>query len=192
MECKETVQLRWSHAFVHVESMETMLGFYTDVLGFEIADRGEVGGRRVAFLSQVETDHHQLAFLERPSGEAPAPPGRVGHFAFRVDSLQDVKALHGRLQADERVKSVAPITHGNAWSIYFADPEGNGIEVFCDSPWHVRQPQGKAWDPSATEAELREATLEEFGQTEGFGAIDDYYMERRRHCRERSEAKETP
>ena len=190
------MQLRWSHAFVHVESMEAMLGFYTDVLGFEIADRGEVGGRPVAFLSQVETDHHQLAFLERPSaGEASVPRNRVGHFAFRVASLEDVKALHERLQADGRVKNVAPVTHGNAWSIYFADPEGNGIEVFCDSPWHVRQPQGGGWDPSSSEAELRQATLDEFSQTEGFGPIDDYYHERRTHYLERgsrSTAKETP
>ena len=110
-------------------------------------------------------------------------------------SLQDVKALHERLQGDERVKSVAPVTHGNAWSIYFADPEGNGIEVFCDSPWHVRQPQGKAWDPSSSEAELRQATLDEFSQTKGFGPIDDYYRERRTHYLERgsrSTAKETP
>ena len=41
-----------------------------------------------------------------------------------------------------------PVTHGNAVSVYFKDPEGNGIEIFCDTPWHVPQPQVGFWDPS--------------------------------------------
>lgn len=32
---------------------------------------------------------------------------------------------------------VAPRNHGNAWSIYFADPEGNRIELYTPSPWYV-------------------------------------------------------
>ena len=30
--------------------------------------------------------------------------------------------------------------HGNAWSLYFRDPEGNRLEVFCDTQWYVEQP----------------------------------------------------
>ena len=178
------MQLRWSHAFVHVEDMQVMVGFYTDVLGFEVTDQGEVGGRPATFLSQVETDHHQLAFLERPSAE---PGGRVGHFAFRVESLADVRTLHDRLRADERVAGVHPVTHGNAWSVYFADPEGNGIEVFCDSPWHLRQPQGGAWDPAMTEREVIEATRQEFADKDGFGPIEDYYRQRAEHLARREQ-----
>lgn len=180
------MQLRWSHAFVHVQSMEKMLGFYTDVLGFEVTDRGDLGGKSVAFLSQVETDHHQLAFMESEGGEDAPTRNRVAHFAFRVESLQEVQALHGRLSADERAANVSPVTHGNAWSLYFADPEGNGIEVFCDSPWHVRQPQGGAWDPAASEGEIHAATRAAFENTAGFGPIDDYYRERRAHLAARS------
>ena len=180
------MQLRWSHAFVHVQSMERMLGFYTDVLGFEVTDRGDLGGKSVAFLSQVETDHHQLAFMESGGGEDAPTRNRVAHFAFRVESLEEVQALHGRLRADERTANVSPVTHGNAWSLYFADPEGNGIEVFCDSPWHVRQPQGGAWDPAASEGEIHAATRAAFENTAGFGPIDDYYRERRAHLAARS------
>ena len=38
------------------------------------------------------------------------------------------------------VDSVIPVSHGNAWSLYFTDPEGNGLECFVDSPFHVAQP----------------------------------------------------
>ena len=67
------MQLRWSHAFVHVRDVAIMVAFYTEVLGFEVTDRGAVGGRPVVFLSQVATDHHQLAFLG-PAADAAANP----------------------------------------------------------------------------------------------------------------------
>lgn len=180
------MQLRWSHVFLHVRDMAAMIAFYTEVLGFEVTDRSDAGGRAVAFLSQVPTDHHQLAFLGPASSEAAADEGtgpdtRVGHFAFRVDALAEVQALHRRLQADERVTAVNPVSHGNAWSLYFADPEGNGIEVFCDTPWHVRQPQGGTWDPAAAEADIHAATAAAFKDAAGFGPIADYYAERASH-----------
>lgn len=187
--------LRWSHAFVHVRSMEQMLDFYTNVLGFEITDQGDVGGKPVTFLSQVETDHHQLAFMESERAEsaedaANRNTNRVAHFAFRVDGLADVKTLHGRLQADGRVKNVSPVTHGNAWSLYFADPEGNGLEVFCDSPWHVRQPQGGAWDPTASDENIHHETQQAFATADGFGPIADYYHERANHLAARASGTE--
>ena len=48
------MQLQWSHAFVHVQDMDTMLDFYINVLGFEITDRGELNGNELVFLSQAE------------------------------------------------------------------------------------------------------------------------------------------
>lgn len=184
------MQLRWSHAFVHVRSMATMLDFYTNVLGFEVTDQGDVGGKLVAFLSQVATDHHQLAFMESEDSAKQDAPRRVAHFAFRVDSLQDVKLLHQRLQGDSRVEGINPVSHGNAWSVYFTDPEHNGIEVFCDSPWHVRQPQGRGWDPAASDEDIRRATQDAFHAADGFGPIANYYRQRASHLAARADAGE--
>ena len=180
------MQLRWSHAFVMVENMEAMLDFYTDVLGFEVTDQGEIGGRRATFMSQVETDHHQIAFLERPNTGPEMPlPSKIGHFAFRAPSLSDVKTLHARLLADDRVANVSPVSHGNAWSVYFADPEGNGIEVFCDTPWHVQQPQGGSWDPAASDEDVINTTRQQFENADGFRPIEDYYRQRAEHLARR-------
>ena len=41
---------------------------------------------------------------------------------------------------DAGCEGIRPICHGNAWSVYFQDPEGNQIEMFCDTPWYVPQP----------------------------------------------------
>jgi catechol 2,3-dioxygenase-like lactoylglutathione lyase family enzyme len=177
------MQLRWSHAVVYVRDLSEMLDFYTNVLGFEVTDRGGVGPSggppEIVFLSQVETDHHQIAFL--PIRQGDAPPNTVNHFAFRTESLADVRAAAERLVADGRATEINPISHGNAWSVYFRDPEGNGIEVFCDTPWHVRQPQGKPWDLSWSDDELRKWTRAEFEQEPEFGSIEEFYARRAKH-----------
>ena len=175
------MQLRWSHAVVYVRDMQAMLDFYTTVLGFEVTDRGPVGkdaSPEIVFMSQVETDHHQLAFLDVRKDEAAS--NSVNHFAFRVADLDDVKSMHTRLLEDGRATAINPMTHGNAWSVYFSDPEGNGIEVFCDTPWHVGQPQGQAWDTELSNDEILTATQEAFSTERDFGPIDEFYAERAR------------
>lgn len=179
------MQLHWSHAVVLVRDMKKMLDFYTNVLGFQITDRGQLGGPdspEIVFMSQVDTDHHQIAFMD--GGRDENPPNSVNHFAFRVDSLDDVKHMNERLQKDGRVKDRLPLTHGNTWSIYFADPEGNGLEIFCDSPWHVQQPQGKVWDMDKSNDEIVEETRISFESEPGFGPIEDFYRARARALNE--------
>ena len=65
--------------------------------------------------------------------------------------MQEVK---GRL--DSVGTQYLPLCHGNALSLYFSDPEGNGLEVFFDTPWDVKQPQGIVWDTNFNEKEALE------------------------------------
>jgi catechol 2,3-dioxygenase len=170
------MQLRWSHAVVVVRDMEKMLDFYTNVLGFEITDRGPVPGpgtSEIVFLSQVETDHHQIAFMSGERDENTL--NSVDHFAFRVDSLDDVKRMNEKLAASGQVDNRLPLTHGNTWSIYFADPEGNGLEIFCDSPWHVQQPQGQLWSTEKSNDEILDETRSAFESEPAFAPIADFY-----------------
>lgn len=174
------MQLRWSHAVVYVKDMDAMLDFYTHVLGFDISDRGwerEDGTPGIVFLSQVDSDHHQLGFA--PTREEVSPSNSVSHVAFRVADLADVKAMIAKLKQDGRATDLKPLCHGNAWSIYFQDPEQNGVEIFCDTPFHVAQPQAKPWDPNASEEEILEWTEQTFRDEPEFGPIDAYYAKRR-------------
>jgi catechol-2,3-dioxygenase len=179
--------LRWSHTVLYVRELDPMLDFYTSVLGFEVTDRGPIGPQPgapdIVFMSQVETDHHQLAFLPVRQGDAPS--NTVNHMAFRTDSLADVRAAAKRLEQDGRATELAPVTHGNAWSVYFKDPEGNGVEIFCDSPWHVQQPQARPWDMSLTDSELHDWTRAEYEKEPEFGPIQDFYAARAEHLRNR-------
>ena len=48
--------LRWSHAVVYVRDLDAMIDFYSNVLGFEVTDRGPVapaeGAPEIAFMSR--------------------------------------------------------------------------------------------------------------------------------------------
>jgi len=178
------MKLRWSHAVLYVRNLDDMIAFYKEALGFEVSDRGPLDpsnpGLELAFLSQVGSDHHQLAFVPVRMGEAPS--NTLDHMAFRVESLSDVKAMAEKLEADGRATELHAVNHGNAWSVYFKDPEGNGLEVFCDSAWSVQQPQIRPWDLSMSEEELRRQTEEQFGDAPGFRSMEEFYAEhRRRH-----------
>jgi catechol 2,3-dioxygenase len=148
-------------------------------LGFEVADRGPLGGPgspEVVFLSQSETDHHQLAFAPVRRGDEPS--NSVNHMAFRTGELADVRAMAEALAKDGRATEINPMTHGNAWSVYFKDPEHNGVEVFCDTPWHVQQPQARPLDLSKSDEEIHAWTQAEFENEPEFGPIDAYYAKR--------------
>ena len=173
------MSLRWSHSVVYVRDVDDMVDFYCNVLGFEVTDRGPLGppdGPEILFMSQVATDHHQLAFISTRKNEEAS--NTHNHMAFRTESLGEVRRFAEALRKDGRASTLLPLCHGNAWSIYFADPEGNGLEIFCDTPFHVAQPQGKPWDEALSDEELLEWTRSEFGEQPGFGPIDDFYRGR--------------
>ena len=176
------MQLRWSHCVMYVRDIEKMVAFYSEVLGFEVSDRGPMDpanpeGIQLVFMTQVGSDHHQIAFANvRGDG----PTTTLDHIAFRVENLSEVKEMAERLRADGRATGIGAVNHGNAWSCYFQDPEENKLEVFCDSPFHVNQPQIDGWDFAMSEDELKKATEEHYGPQAGFQPMDDFTAAQRR------------
>lgn len=165
--------VRWSHCVLRVRDVEAMVAFYCDALGFRVADRGPIGrgGGEIVFLSGSSSDHHQMAFM---GVRGPEEASSLEHNAFRVDSLAEVLDRYRWATGDERVEAAHPVTHGNAISVYFSDPEGNGIEVFCDTPWHVQQPQVRGWDPSKREDEILATIEAEFRDEPEFMPMEQY------------------
>lgn len=171
------MRLSWSHAVLYVQNQERMLDFYTHVLGFQITDRGPLGpdGPEVIFMSQDPNEHHQIGMVAAKKNDD--PPNSVNHFAFRVASFAEVKELNETLTPMDGIE-ITPLTHGNALSIYFNDPEGNGLEVFWDTPWHVAQPMARPWDPSMEETEALTWVEQEFRDAPGFEPIGEYVKRR--------------
>ncbi|MEM7100085.1 MAG: VOC family protein [Pseudomonadota bacterium] len=179
------MNLTWSHAVMYVRDLENMLDFYTNILGFEITDQGPIGPEiTITFLSQNPDEHHQLAMI--PTRKSDDPPNSVNHMAFRTDEFDRLKALHETLSTMEGIR-INPLSHGNTLSIYFNDPEGNGIEVFWDTPWHVAQPQGQPWDTSLDEPAATRWVEDTFKGEPTFEPRENYYQ--RRHAESGQETK---
>lgn len=137
----------FSHFGIHVTDLARMEDFYTRVLGLVVTDRGALpAGPTLVFLSRDPDEHHQMVLVTgRPPG---AGYNVVNQISFKLPALPDLKALHARLRR-EGISEFRIVTHGNAWSIYFGDPEGNRVELFVDTPWHTPQPLAEPFDIEA-------------------------------------------
>jgi catechol-2,3-dioxygenase len=133
--------LAFSHFGLYVTRMAPMEGFYTRVLEFTVTDRGQLSGPagvvELVFLSRDPDEHHQIVLASgRP---ADTPFNVINQISLKADNLATLKTMHARLLA-EGVSGIAPVTHGNALSVYAPDPEGNRLELYVDLPWYVTQP----------------------------------------------------
>jgi catechol 2,3-dioxygenase-like lactoylglutathione lyase family enzyme len=156
---------RFSHVGIYVSNIERQADFYARVLGLTITDRGRLGDTDLVFLSRDPAEHHEVVLASgRPADLA---FNAINQISFRVDSLAVLRALHARLK-DEKVTEIHPISHGNAWSVYFRDPEGNRIELFVDAPWHTPQPYREPLDLLADDAEIMRRTEAECRARPGF------------------------
>lgn len=157
MDEKKTTRLTLAHTTLAARDLDRLAAFYCDVLGFHVTNRGPVpGGSEIAFLSQDPNEHHQIAMVGGLDVGDPAFM-MVEHLAFRTGTLDDLRALRTKL-ADAEVEGVLQICHGNAWSLYFDDCEGNGVECFVDTPFHVAQPFAQGFDLEQSDEEILEAT----------------------------------
>ena len=147
---------RLSHVGLYVRDVPKMIDFYTKVLGFVVSDGAEDG--RITFLSRNPSDHHQVVLVRGRTTDSDV--AMVQQVSFNVETLPNVQRAFRKVRA-AGCENISPICHGNAWSVYFQDPEGNQIEMFCDTPWYVPQPLGFKIDLDKPEDEL-------YGETEAY------------------------
>jgi catechol-2,3-dioxygenase len=81
-----------------------------------------------AFMTYDE-EHHRLALIATPVRES-APPGAAGldHVAYTFESMEELLGNYLRLKADG-ILPVWSINHGSTTSLYYADPDGNRVEL---------------------------------------------------------------
>ena len=171
-----TPALAFSHMGLFVSDMDKIVKFYVDVMGFFVTDRGHLNGSSITFLSRNPYEHHQLVFVEGRNTESTTK--LLNQMSFRLGSLGELIAFVANLDGKE-VTNLEPVIHGNAWSIYFRDPEGNRAEVFADSDWYINQPIKEFLDFSLPEDEIRSRTLEFCKQQPGFRPVEEWRSEMR-------------
>lgn len=123
------------HVGIHVTDIQRSREFYRDIVGLTITD--EDLERGMVFMSaRPEEEHHEFVLMRgREDGKI------VQQISFHCPSLADVKAYH-RLFLERQVPIRSVVSHGNAISVYFADPDGNQVEMYYTNPAYLnwRQP----------------------------------------------------
>jgi catechol 2,3-dioxygenase len=139
--------VRIGHVVLKVRDLDRSLAFYRDLLGFRVAS--EMSNVMI-FLTATGENHHDLALL-RVGDSAPSPlPTAVGlyHVAVQLADWEAVKAAHALLSEQGLLKGTAD--HGVSKSLYTTDPDGNEIELYCDTPrseWEGRVDQAMVVRP---------------------------------------------
>ena len=151
-----------------------MEDFYTRLLGFTVTDRGRLGSYELVFLSREPSEHHQIVLVTGRPERLPFNP--INQISFRMAEFAGLREMHRRLVA-EQVRELHPVSHGNALSVYFLDPEGNRIELFVDTPWYVEQPLRIPMDMSLPDAELWAWAEREARKLPGFKPVEQWREE---------------
>ena len=134
------------HVGIYAEDIMKQRDFYTRVIGLQVADE-DLDGRGMTFLSShPDREHHEFVLMK---GRVTSDGAKViQQISFIVPGLDDLKEYHGRLK-DENVEIDRIVSHGNAFGMYFFDPEGNRIELYCKTGFPVPQPHGEPIDLEA-------------------------------------------
>jgi catechol 2,3-dioxygenase len=123
---------RIGHVHLKVADLDRALGFYRDVLCFQVKQRY---GDQAVFIAAGDYHHHiGLNTWESKGGQPPAP-GTTGLFHTAIlyptrTALAD--ALHRVLSAGIQLDGASD--HGVSEALYLRDPDQNGVELYWDRP----------------------------------------------------------
>ena len=119
------------HVVLRVTDRKRAEHFYGDILGLPVCAHFDEGGIKMAFFTLG--NHHDFAVME-VSGDGSSPSDSAAglhHVAFNIgttlDELRDAKAT-----LDAAGIATTPIDHEVTKSLYFEDPDGNGVELYVD------------------------------------------------------------
>ena len=125
---------RIGHVHLKVADIPRALGFWRDVLGFEVTQQRD----GAAFLSAGGYHHHIALNTWESKGGSPPAPGTTGLYHVAIlypDRTQLADALRRIVRAGIKIDGASD--HGVSEAIYLRDPDGNGVELYRDKPKDV-------------------------------------------------------
>ncbi|MSR14391.1 MAG: biphenyl 2,3-dioxygenase [Gammaproteobacteria bacterium] len=157
------VPTKLAHFVIRAKHFKETVDWYRTVFHARTVFANEM----IAFLS-YDDEHHRMAFIN--TGHLPSPQGLqtgVDHIAFTYGSLADLLQNYARLKQ----LGITPFwctNHGPTTSMYFRDPDGNGVEHQVDNfstlqetsdffygPTFAANPIGVDYDPDVLLEKLR-------------------------------------
>jgi catechol 2,3-dioxygenase len=123
---------RIGHVVLKVRNLERSRAFYTEVLGMDVMM--ELPAIPALFLANNRRDHHEIALIEIGPQAEPLRANQVGlsHVAFRLRNEKELRDAYQEFKQKD-VPISFTVDHGVTKSVYFRDPDGHELEVYCDN-----------------------------------------------------------
>jgi catechol 2,3-dioxygenase len=131
---------RIGHVHLRVANIERSLGFYRDLLGFEVT---QWYGEDAVFLSAGGYHHHIGLNTWAGRNVPPAPRNTAGLFHLAIlypERRELARALKTLIDAEYPIDGASD--HGVSEALYLHDPDQNGVELAWDRP-EKRWPRAK-------------------------------------------------
>jgi len=139
------------------DNFDRMIDYYLIVLGGTVSHESH----RLCFMT-YDHEHHRIAVIKDPNA-CPRPEtgmqAGLHHTAFGFPTLQDLATSY----EEKKAAGIVPdwcVNHGISTSMYYQDPDGNGIEfqvdnfdsaseavAFMESDAFAENPVGVDFDP---------------------------------------------
>jgi catechol 2,3-dioxygenase len=123
------------HFNLKTTRLQEMIDFYRTLVGARVIFQDQIG----AWLSNDDANH-RIALLAFPNFvDDPEKETRTGmhHSAFEYASFDELNSNYLRLR-DQGITPALCLDHGMTLSYYYADPDGNNVELQVDGfgDWH--------------------------------------------------------
>ena len=162
---------RFTHFGFWVTDLERMADFYQKLFKMHRTDEGYIEGHDLkadlVFLTRDPMVHHQIVLIGGKPEEISF--NVINQISFLVEALSDLRKFWNILENKQDISDLYALTHGNAWSVYFKDPENNRVELYVDTDWYVEQPFRDELDFKLTDKEImqnREKIVNQYNSCE--------------------------
>src|SRR5689334_16575063 len=121
-------QTSLGHAHLCVRNLKRSVAFYKKYFGLRLTEIAA----KTAFMTTGDP-HHELALWEVGMKASRTASRTIGlnHLAFDVPDKRSFGLAYRKLIAGGI--AVEPVDHRIGWGVYFKDPDGNGLEIYCDT-----------------------------------------------------------
>ena len=126
----KVIHPKFHHVNLKTTRLQEMIDFYGTLVGAEVVFQDQVG----AWLSN-DGANHRVALLAFPNFVEDADKDtRTGmhHSAFEYTSFDELMSTYVRLR-DDGITPAICLDHGMTFSYYYADPDGNNVELQVDN-----------------------------------------------------------
>jgi catechol 2,3-dioxygenase-like lactoylglutathione lyase family enzyme len=156
---------------IYVADMDKLQAFYEKTLGYLVTGKGRmpaIGSQPAADVVYLTRDPNQVAQLILVSGRDAKVKSSVNQITFRVPDIATLRGINESLRVNTGCANFRPINHGNSYSLYCDDPEGNALEISFESDYYIPAPIAWPLDFGMDDATLLKHVSDRVHATPGF------------------------